>query len=136
MPMVNKLLRVVTYPPLGAPILWMTWVTWGHVTNWKKYISTLSRLSPLNLASCWLEKGDSERKRLNRHRFCLFLCQFTALLTVRPRFPCLWIFGNILNWRILTTCILRLLTVFSFGLCRIFISSSSLFTFIQYHYHY
>ena len=69
MPMVTKLLMVVTYPPLGAPILRMTWVTWGHVTNWKKYISTFSRRSPLNLASCWLEKWDSESKRLNRHRF-------------------------------------------------------------------
>ena len=135
MPMVTKLLMVVTYPPLGAPILRMTWVTWGHVTNWKKYISTFSRLSPLNLASCWLEKWDSESKRLNRHRFnFLFLCQFTALLTVHSRFPYLWIFGNTLNWRILTTCVLRLLTVFSFGLCRIFISSSSLFTFIQFLY--
>ena len=47
-PIVTKLVRVLNYylrlPPLMSSDLLITWPTWCQMTNWKIYISTLTRL--------------------------------------------------------------------------------------------
>ena len=79
----TKLGKVVTHqdrlPTLMSYDSLITWPTWGHVTNWKNYISIFKFICCQSLTGWWLWEG-SECKHLSCHQLLVFSFSFSVFL--------------------------------------------------------
>ena len=104
-PMNTKLGNVLTYsdrlPSLKQHALLITWSTWGQVTIWKTYISTITRLMDSKPSRVLTYESQFSTQTVSCHRLLAFFRSNGSIK--RKYFRCLTKDSYIYNYMV-TTC--------------------------------